>query len=315
MRASSCSGGPRGSGVAGDGRTRVDRARRGFDRGRSPLRWLAGDAGLYAGTPAADVDPQIARADARPATAANALSSSPLRRRSSWATIGASASTTSVNPSSRSTRQAPAAAGTRSATSASNVAIARDRRSSSSSPRPRAASGMQVADPDHRPLPLAAHRDASRRARPAADEPRAVGLGADLPGAWRSPAARGRGRRASSSSRTPGAAPRSAGRGATRRSGSSSEKTSSSRRSGGRPSSAVSEVELGQLEGEDRGPLLAARRERRRGRGRRARRRGRRGAGRSSVEPFQTSFSAVSTSRRASASRGDSPGSGGAFVA
>ena len=40
------------------------------------------------------------------------------------------------------------------------------------------------------------------------------------------------------------------------------------------------EVELGELEGEDRRPLLAARREARRGRGRRARRRGRRGAAR-----------------------------------
>ena len=41
------------------------------------------------------------------------------------------------------TRQAPAAAGTRSATIASKVAIARDRRSSSSSPSARAASGMR----------------------------------------------------------------------------------------------------------------------------------------------------------------------------
>ena len=46
-----------------------------------------------------------------------------------------------------------------------------------------------------------------------------------------------------------------------RRAGSSSLKTSSSRSSGGRPSSCRQEIELGQLEGQDGGALLPARRE------------------------------------------------------
>ena len=74
------------------------------------------------------------------------------------------------------------------------------------------------------------------------------------------------------------------------------------------------QVELGQLEGEDRRPLLAARREARRGRGQPSSKARSSRCGPMSVEPFQTSFSAVSTRRRASASRGVSAPSAGAFV-
>ena len=101
------------------------------------------------------------RAPTPPGAAAKAASSSAARSRSSWATIGASASTSSVNPSSRTTRQAPAAAG---------HALGDERLQRRD--RPRQAELVleaqrpgrvrdQVAEPDHRPAPRRAHgRDA-----------------------------------------------------------------------------------------------------------------------------------------------------------
>src|ERR1700690_3256379 len=74
----------------------------------------------------------------------NAASSSSARIRSSWPTIGALASTTSVpSPSRRTGRDPPAAAGTRETTSRSQAAPARAQRSCSSRPRARAASGRR----------------------------------------------------------------------------------------------------------------------------------------------------------------------------
>ena len=99
-----------------------------------------------------------------------------------------------------------------------------------------------------------------------------------------------------------------------RRSGSSSEKTSSRSRSGGRPSIAVMTSSSASFRARiavrcwpreanvarSRPPSSNTRSSR---------------CGPTSVDPFQTSFSAVSASRRARASRADSPGSGGALVA
>ena len=85
--------------------------------------------------------------------------------------------------------------------------------------------------------------------------------GAHLPRRGRPRAAPGPGRRAWSWSRTPAAAPRCAARGATAARGSSSLNTSSSSSSGRLAVELGQEVELGELEGEDRRPLLAARRE------------------------------------------------------
>ena len=82
-------------------------------------------------------------AGAPPGAAANAASSSVARIRSSAATIGSSAATTTASGSRRTRRHAPTAGGTRSATMASHVAIARARRSSSSRPSRRAASGSR----------------------------------------------------------------------------------------------------------------------------------------------------------------------------
>ena len=93
-----------------------------------------------------------------------------------------------------------------------------------------------------------------------------------------------------------------------RRSGSSSEKTSSSRRSGGRPSSDGQQVQFGQLEREDRGPLLAARRETGEIAAPRARTRGRPDADRRawsrSRPPCRPSRPAVGPGRPAATRRG-----------
>ena len=120
MRASRGRADPRARAVRGgraSGRSR-------FDRGRSPRdgwqvpRIIRGDPPAGRGRAVRGPRRRPARSRTRPAARSQ-------RSRSSWATIGASASTTRANPSMRTTRHAPAAGGTRSATSASNVAIAR----------------------------------------------------------------------------------------------------------------------------------------------------------------------------------------------
>ena len=207
------------------------------------------------------------------------------------------------SPRAGSTRHDPAAAGTRSATTASNVAIARASRSSSSSPSCAGGVGDEVADAPHRPL-----------------------RGVVMPGPARPATIDGAVRRRRG--------PPTSGRSSTQRRIEVVEGRRRDERLGQlrdppdevRPPVRVElaedvveqeegraavelgqQVELGQLEREDRRALLAARGEAGESRGRRGRRPGRRGAGRSTVEPFQTSFSAVSTSRRARASRGVSP--------
>ena len=134
----------------------------------------------------------------------------------------------------RTTRQEPATVGTRSATSRSKVVIARDRRSSSSRPRPRAASGSRSPIRDHGPAPAVI----DPRASPGGP-PRAPVSGADLPAVA---AATSAGSRSSSVVVVTNACGRLAIRRTrwARRSGSSSEKTSSRRSSGGRPSCSVS---------------------------------------------------------------------------
>ena len=224
--------------------------------------------------------PTITRSSRAPnpaGVAAKAARSSGPRSRSSWATIGASASAITAKPSIRITRQAPAAAGTRSATSCSNVAIARDRRSSSSRPRPRAASGSR--SPSRtigRRRPLTARRRGRRPERPAR-RPRRV------PGRCRASRSTGGRRRR----RRPGRPPRPSPP-ATRAGSRSSRVVVVTKAWGsvGDPPDEVrspvgielredvveqeqrraavlggQQVELGELEGEDRGPLLAARRE------------------------------------------------------
>ena len=171
--------------------------------------------GIIRGDPRAGRGPAARARRARPARPRRPPAARRARSRSSWATIGASASTTSAKPSRRMTRQAPAAAG---------HALGDDRLERGDRPRqaelvlePERARGVgdQVAEPDHRPrrrgsrcgaAPAGAPEPATSRA-PSVDRP-------GPPRPSRSPAAPGRGRRGSSSSRTPGAAPRSAGRGA-----------------------------------------------------------------------------------------------------
>jgi hypothetical protein len=148
----------------------------------------------------------------------NASRSAAERIRSSWATIGASASTSSAGPSIRVARQAPWAAGACSAMIASNVEIARARRSSSARPSREAALGISspircigwrrlvTSDGPTAGLPRTRHRRETSRRPPGRRWSRRLPRGAP-PTRWRSPSAPGRGRRGWSSSRTPGAAP------------------------------------------------------------------------------------------------------------
>ena len=300
------------------------------DGGRSDPRYgsrcaprrLAGAADYTRGPPTPDVDPKVPGADSPPGAPANAASSSvdaepellgDDRR------VGLDDERRT--PRGGSARQAPAAAGTRSATIASHVAIARARRSSSSRPRPRAASGQQVADA--RSSAGAATRSrgpsspaAGRGSAPAADEARAElgGPAIDLPGA--SPAAtqarvevverRRRHERLGQLGDPPDEVR------PPRRVELAEDVVEEEER---RPAVELGQqVELGELEGEDRRPLLAARRRTpARSRPSSSKTRSSR-CGPTSVVPFQTSFSAVSRAagraRRAATRRA----SAGAFV-
>ena len=121
-------------------------------RDRSPEE-VAGRLADYTRGPARRTWTRSSRTPTPPGAAAKAARSSVPRSRSSWATIGASASTSRAKPASRTTRHAPDAAGTRSATSASNVAIARDETELVLEAELAGSVGDQVADPGHRPTP------------------------------------------------------------------------------------------------------------------------------------------------------------------
>ena len=205
--------------------------------------------------------------------------------------------------------------GTRSATRASNVAIARDRRSSSSSPRARAASG--ISSPRRT---IGRRRVVIARRSPTTTGPARRPRGRPPPASLTTSQAVAMARSSGSRSSSVVVVMNDCGSAAIRRtrcdrrSGSSSEKTSSSRSRGARPSIAVRTSSSASLSAR-----IAVRcwpREAKLARSRPASSKTRSSrCGPISVDPFQTSFSAVSTRRRASASRGDSPGSGGAFVA
>ena len=216
--------------------------------------------GLYAGTPATDVDAQIADAEAAG------------RRREGRQELGRRAAAAPGRRSGRRPRRRPrspragrpgrrpAAAGTRSATSASNVAIARASRSSSSRPRARAASGMRSPS-----RTIGRRRGLTASAPPAAgstavaDEPAPP---ASPPGPPRCVAiARSAGSRSSSVVVVTNAWGSSAIRRTrcARRSGSSSREDVVEQQERRAAVLLGQQVELGELEGEDRRPLLAAR--------------------------------------------------------
>ena len=268
-------------------------------------RWLAGD-GHYTRGASRRTRTRSSRTPTPPGAAANAVSSSGLRRRSSWATIGASASTSSANPSSWITRQEPAP----------RVPVPRrsPRRSRSArqpklvlQPEGSCRGGHQVADPHHRPAPAGHEATPAPPTRPAPS-------GSARTSQWSAIA-----RRPWSRSSRVVVVTNAWGRAAIRR-------TRCERRSG---SSSRTRRRAGAAEGAHRGPSGGpARRAWRRGsrcaagrvtrmppgRGRRARTRCRHGAARRAWSRSRSPFSVVSTSRRSSASRGVSPGSAGAFV-
>ena len=217
-------------------------------------------------------------------------------------------------PSSRTTRHAPDAAGTRSATIASNVAIARDETQLVLEAELPGRVGDQVADPGHRPAPDAhgtgsagcgdgrASRPRSRRDERRASAPALTSHAVAI--------ARSAGSRSSRVVVVTKAWGSSAIRRTrcARRSGSSSREDVVEQEQRRPAVERGQEVELGQLERQDRRPLLPARRERRRGRGRRARTPGRRGAGRRassrSRPPSRRSPRAGGPARRAASRRG-----------
>ena len=124
---------------------------------------------------------RLARRRPRRATAANAASSSATRSRSSWATIGASASTTIAKPSSDRRgrrRRRPARARRRAARTSPSPATGAARPRA----RGRGRRRQEVADPDHRPAPARSRprSPGSPRRRPI--EPGARRRPGDLPG-------------------------------------------------------------------------------------------------------------------------------------
>ena len=226
-------------------------------------------------------------------------------------------STTSVpSPSTRTGREPPAAAGH----ALRHDGVPGGRRADPAELRPRA---RARAPPRARRSPT---RLTGRRAGTRGSSKRRAGLmRPPSPGAHRRPRRRrarrrratpsrrpagpGPGRRASSSSRTPAAASAIRRTRCDRRAGSSSEKTSSRSRSGGRPSSAARRSSSASLRAR-----IAVRcwpREANDARSRPSSSKARSSrCGPTSVVPFQSSFSAVSPSRRARASPAVSPGCG-----
>ena len=195
-------------------------------------RWLAGD-GHYTRGASRRTWTRSSRTPTPPGAAANAVSSSGLRSRSSWATIGASASTTSANPSSWSTRHAAGRGGD---PFRDDRLEGRDRARQPElvlEPERACRVGHQVADPRHRPAPACHEATPAPPTRPAPS-------GSARTSQWWAIA-----RRAGSRSSRVVVVTNAWGRAAIRRtrcdrrSGSSSENTSSSRSSGGRPSRAV----------------------------------------------------------------------------
>ena len=280
------------------------------------------DQGLYAGTrrpPVADRDADFGhrRAGRRAPECLRELGGR--GGGAPAATIGASASTTSAVPSMRTARQAPWAAGDE---------LGDEPIEGRDGPRPAELVGEpelpgrgireQLAERPARPPPiLATGRLVCARREPGSSVAALAMRPSSVAPPWAGHRPRrgdhgagpGRGRRGWWSSRMPGAGPRSGGRGGHRRSGSSSENTSSRSSSGGRPSSAVRRSSSASLKAR-----IAVRCWPREANDARARpsssntRSSR--CGPTSVVPFQASLSAVSASRRARASRGDSPGSG-----
>ena len=301
------------------GRWAAGRSRRSPVRsGRSPRDgWQV--RGLYAGTsavPDALAPSGASRSSGRPAGGARRTRPAAHRRAAATpgATIGASASTTIANPSTGppgTRRRRPGRARRRAPRRSTSPATAGAR------PRARGPSGVrdQIADPAHRPTsrPVIGRAGlADRRAGPPPPQPRALGLGPDLPG-------RGDGderrievverRRRDERLRQLCDPPDEVG--APLRIELAEDVVEQEQ---GRPAvERGQEVQLGELEGEDGRPLLAARGEP------------------GQVAPVELEGEVVAVradergavpdlllgrlaSRRASASRGDSPGSAGAFV-
>ena len=242
MRASRGRAGPRACAGARGGRA-SGRSR--FDRGRVAPRWLAGSADYTRG-PGRRTCTRSSRTPIPPGAAANAASSSLERRRSSWATIGASASTSTANPSSA---DDPARAGRGRHPLGDQPLEGRDGPGQPELLLEAERAGRvrdEVAEADHR---LAAGRH---------DGSRAVSAAPATPASSAAPTSRARPSSARTSQLVPIA--RRAGSRSSRvvvvtndwgsaamrrtrwprRSGSSSEKTSSRSRSGARPSSSVS---------------------------------------------------------------------------
>ena len=219
-----------------------------------------------------------------------------------------SASTRSALASIPTSRHDPEAAGARSATSASHVDVGSGQTQLGLEPELPGGLGQQVADPHHRSAPRL-HPTPRTSGSPRAPADPAAGPTSVAPSgpastAQLEPAARSPGSRSPSVVVVTNAWGSSAIRRTrwARRSGSSSLNTSSSRRSGGRSSSAVRTSSSASLKAR-----IAVRcwpREANPARSRPSSSNARSSrCGPMSVVPFQTSFSAVSASRRASASR------------